>query len=118
MAGYYSYSRDLDSLGNKHHGPILPVNLMWRLLILVHHHSYTKESWGNRCWIDNIVGTMIGRNFRFDLCLFSHGAWERVGYLFSFLVCVAAAAIMDRLDVVDQGTLTWWRAERQLGKGG
>ncbi|KAF8917068.1 rab geranylgeranyltransferase [Mucidula mucida] len=32
--------------------------------------------------------------------------------------CVAALAIMDRLDVVDHETLAWWLAERQLPNGG
>jgi len=33
-------------------------------------------------------------------------------------VCVAALAILDRLDVVDVDTLGWWLAERQLPSGG
>lgn len=33
-------------------------------------------------------------------------------------VCVAALAILDRLDVVDTDTLGWWLAERQLPNGG
>ncbi|KAI6144480.1 rab geranylgeranyltransferase [Pisolithus tinctorius] len=33
-------------------------------------------------------------------------------------VCVAALAILDRLDVVDQQTLCWWLSERQLPNGG
>jgi len=33
-------------------------------------------------------------------------------------VCVAALAILDRLDVVDVDTLGWWLAERQLPNGG
>jgi hypothetical protein len=33
-------------------------------------------------------------------------------------VCVAALAILDRLDVVDVETLGWWLAERQLPSGG
>jgi geranylgeranyl transferase type-2 subunit beta len=33
-------------------------------------------------------------------------------------VCVAALAILDRLDVVDENTLGWWLAERQLPSGG
>lgn len=33
-------------------------------------------------------------------------------------VCVAALAILDRLDVIDQNTLAWWLAERQLPNGG
>lgn len=33
-------------------------------------------------------------------------------------VCVAALAILDRLDLVDVGTLAWWLSERQLPNGG
>jgi geranylgeranyl transferase type-2 subunit beta len=33
-------------------------------------------------------------------------------------VCVAALAILDRLDVVDFDTLAWWLCERQLPNGG
>lgn len=33
-------------------------------------------------------------------------------------VCVAALAILDRLDVVDDETLGWWLCERQLPNGG
>lgn len=33
-------------------------------------------------------------------------------------VCVAALAILDRLDVVDDDTLGWWLSERQLPNGG
>ncbi|KAG6911044.1 hypothetical protein DXG01_005460 [Tephrocybe rancida] len=33
-------------------------------------------------------------------------------------VCVAALAILDRLDVVDVETLGWWLCERQLPNGG
>ncbi len=33
-------------------------------------------------------------------------------------VCVAALAIVDRLDLVDSSTLAWWLAERQLPNGG
>lgn len=33
-------------------------------------------------------------------------------------VCVAALAILDRLDIVDEQTLGWWLAERQLPNGG
>ena len=33
-------------------------------------------------------------------------------------VCVAALAILDRLDEVDIDTLAWWLAERQLPNGG
>lgn len=33
-------------------------------------------------------------------------------------VCVGALAILDKLDVVDEQTLGWWLAERQLPNGG
>jgi hypothetical protein len=33
-------------------------------------------------------------------------------------VCVAALAILDRLNVVDVDTLAWWLSERQLPSGG
>lgn len=33
-------------------------------------------------------------------------------------VCTAALAILDRLDEIDQETLGWWLAERQLPNGG
>jgi geranylgeranyl transferase type-2 subunit beta len=33
-------------------------------------------------------------------------------------VCVAALAILDRLDIVNTDTLAWWLAERQLPNGG
>ena len=33
-------------------------------------------------------------------------------------VCVAALAILDRLDVVDVDTLVWWLSERQQPSGG
>lgn len=33
-------------------------------------------------------------------------------------VCVAALAILDRLDEIDKPTLCWWLAERQLPNGG
>lgn len=33
-------------------------------------------------------------------------------------VCVGTLAILDRLDEVDQPTLSWWLAERQLPNGG
>lgn len=32
--------------------------------------------------------------------------------------CVAALAILDRLDAIDEPTLTWWLSERQLPNGG
>lgn len=33
-------------------------------------------------------------------------------------VCLGTLAILDRLDEVDQSTLGWWLAERQLPNGG
>lgn len=33
-------------------------------------------------------------------------------------MCVAALAILDRLDVIDEETLGWWLCERQLPNGG
>lgn len=33
-------------------------------------------------------------------------------------VCVAALAILDRLDIVDTDALSWWLSERQLPNGG
>ena len=33
-------------------------------------------------------------------------------------VCVAALAILDRLDAVDDQMLGWWLSERQLPNGG
>lgn len=33
-------------------------------------------------------------------------------------VCVAALAILDRLEEIDQPTLCWWLSERQLPNGG
>lgn len=38
--------------------------------------------------------------------------------MFEVWVCTAALAILDRLDVIDQDTLAWWLAERQLPNGG
>jgi prenyltransferase beta subunit len=38
--------------------------------------------------------------------------------LWTVFVCVAALAILDRLDEVDVDTLAWWLAERQLPNGG
>jgi Prenyltransferase and squalene oxidase repeat len=38
--------------------------------------------------------------------------------LYTVFVCVAALAILDRLDVVDVDTLAWWLSERQLPSGG
>ena len=37
---------------------------------------------------------------------------------YTVFVCVAALAILDRLDVVDINTLAWWLSERQLPSGG
>lgn len=39
-------------------------------------------------------------------------------FLIAVFVCVAALAILDRLDIVDVDTLAWWLAERQLPNGG
>lgn len=36
----------------------------------------------------------------------------------SVFVCVAALAILDRLDVIDTDSLSWWLSERQLPNGG
>lgn len=33
-------------------------------------------------------------------------------------VCVAALAILDRLDVCDADMLSWWLSERQMESGG
>ena len=33
-------------------------------------------------------------------------------------VCVAALALLDRLDLVDKSLLGWWLSERQLPNGG
>jgi Prenyltransferase and squalene oxidase repeat len=43
---------------------------------------------------------------------------EYLDVLAVVFVCVAALAILDRLDEVDQQTLCWWLAERQLPNGG
>ncbi|KAL5501171.1 BET2 [Sanghuangporus vaninii] len=45
----------------------------------------------------------------------SPGAESHAGQVF---VCVGALAILDRLDLVDVETLTWWLAERQTPSGG
>ena len=37
---------------------------------------------------------------------------------YTVFVCVAALAILDRLEVVDLDTLAWWLSERQLPSGG
>ncbi|KAF5381608.1 hypothetical protein D9615_005429 [Tricholomella constricta] len=54
------------------------------------------------------------RNFDggFGSCI---GAESHAGQVF---VCVAALAILDRLDEVDVETLGWWLCERQLPNGG
>lgn len=44
------------------------------------------------------------------LCLLT---WGRTVW-----VCVAALTILDRLEEIDQDTLGWWLAERQLPSGG
>ena len=41
-----------------------------------------------------------------------------IGFYVIVFVCVAALAILDRLDEVDRQTLCWWLAERQLPNGG
>lgn len=33
-------------------------------------------------------------------------------------VCTAALAILDRMQDIDEDTLAWWLAERQLPNGG
>ena len=38
--------------------------------------------------------------------------------LCTVFVCVAALAILDRLDVVNVDSLAWWLSERQLPSGG
>ena len=38
--------------------------------------------------------------------------------LYAVFVCVAALAILDRLDVVNVDTLAWWLSERQQPSGG
>ena len=39
-------------------------------------------------------------------------------FLFPVFVCTAALAILDKLDEIDEKTLGWWLAERQLPNGG
>lgn len=39
-------------------------------------------------------------------------------YVRVVFVCVAALAILGRLDIINQSTLPWWLAERQLPNGG
>ncbi|KAF8509493.1 terpenoid cyclases/protein prenyltransferase alpha-alpha toroid [Gautieria morchelliformis] len=43
------------------------------------------------------------------------GGESHAGQVF---VCVAALSILDRMDEVDEKTLAWWLAERQLPNGG
>jgi len=43
------------------------------------------------------------------------GGESHAGQVF---VCVAALAILDRLDIVEEQKLGWWLAERQLPSGG
>ncbi|KAJ8502430.1 hypothetical protein ONZ45_g11779 [Pleurotus djamor] len=65
--------------------------------------------------IDKTVNYIVQcRNFDggFGSCI---GAESHAGQVW---VCVAALAIMDRLDVIDEPTLAWWLAERQLANGG
>lgn len=45
-------------------------------------------------------------------------AVQQLANLFPVFVCVAALAILDRLDIVNTDTLAWWLAERQLPNGG
>ncbi|KAJ9122382.1 hypothetical protein QFC22_001804 [Naganishia vaughanmartiniae] len=45
----------------------------------------------------------------------AEGSESHGGQIF---VCVAALAILDRLDLVDTATLAWWISERQLPNGG
>ena len=55
------------------------------------------------------------------VCLFRLGIEHSAQYADVFLLvftCVAALAVLDRLDEVDQDTLGWWLAERQLPNGG
>lgn len=43
---------------------------------------------------------------------------DHIAHIPSVFVCVGALAILNRLDEVDQPTLSWWLAERQLPNGG
>ena len=56
---------------------------------------------------------------------FKPGDWTGIGAeiinhicISLVFVCVATLAILDRLDEVDEQTLAWWLAERQLPNGG
>ena len=51
----------------------------------------------------------------FHICYFYADILTVFGPVF---VCVAALAILDRLDAIDVDTLAWWLAERQLPNGG
>lgn len=44
--------------------------------------------------------------------------WRLIRVRIAVFVCVAALAILDRLDLVDTPTLAWWISERQLPNGG
>jgi len=46
------------------------------------------------------------------------GSYVEVADSYPVFVCVAALAILDRLDVVDYESLGWWLCERQLPNGG
>ena len=39
-------------------------------------------------------------------------------FVLAVFVCVAALAILDRLDLIDVSNLAWWLCERQLPNGG
>ena len=41
-----------------------------------------------------------------------------IEFIHLVFVCVAALAILDRLDDVDSEMLSWWLSERQLPHGG
>lgn len=65
--------------------------------------------------VEKTVGYIkLCKNFDggFGACI---GAESHAAMVF---VCTAALAILDRLDVVDEETLSWWLAERQLPNGG
>lgn len=62
-----------------------------------------------------VVRAMEGR-VSVDDSSFSHRRLMRVWI--EVFVCVAALAILDRLDLVDTPTLAWWISERQLPNGG
>ena len=50
--------------------------------------------------------------------MFRVSVMTSINPLYTVFVCVAALAILDRLDVVDVDTLAWWLSERQLPSGG